>query len=256
VSRSALRLLTVAGTAATAVVLTALPALAHVTVSSPEAVQGGYAVVTFRVPTESDTASTTDVKVQFPADHPLSSVSVKPMAGWTYAVTKAKLATPVKTDDGDEVTDFTSVIEWRAASAAAAIKPGEFAEFQVSAGPLPKADSMTFKTIQTYSDGKVVSWIEEPAAPGAAEPDYPAPTLRLTAATTGSSGVSATATPAAPAAAPPADAASKGSVTGAYVVGALGLLAGLAGLVSGLGARRRRATVGEQDRDAVNTGAQ
>jgi uncharacterized protein YcnI len=253
VHRPSLRLLVVGAAASAAVGLTALPALAHVSVSSPGATQGGEAVVTFRVPTESDTASTTGLKVQFPADHPLASVSVKPKSGWTYTVTKAKLATPLKTDDGDEVTDYTSVVEWKAAGPAGAIKPGEFDEFQVNAGPLPKTDAMTFKAIQTYSDGKVVSWIEEPAAPGAAEPDFPAPTLQLAAApNAGGTGVTASA---APAPAPAPAAASKGSVTGAYVLGAAGLVAGLAGLVLGLGARRRRVTVGKQSRDAVSTGA-
>ena len=253
-SRSACRLLTVAAATSAVVGLTALPALAHVSVNSPAANQGGYATINFKVPTESDTASTTGLKVQFPAAQPLSSVSVMPKAGWTYTVTKAKLPTPVRTDDG-EVTDYIAVIDWKAASPATGIKPGEFDQFTVSAGPLPKAASITFKAIQTYSDGKVVSWIEEPAAGSAEEPDFPAPTLQLAAAPAAAgSGVTATAAPAAPAAADP-DAASKGSVTGAYVLGGLGLLAGLTGLALGLGARRRRTTVGTT-RDAVSTGAQ
>lgn len=207
-------------------------------------------MLTFRVPTESDTASTTGLKVQFPANQPLAFASVKPKAGWTYTATKAKLATPVKTDDG-EVTGYTSVIEWKADSPASAIKPGEFDEFQVSAGPLPKVDAMIFKAIQTYSDGKVVSWIEEPAA-GAAEPDHPAPTLKLAAAaSTGGTGATVSTAPAAG-----DDAASKGSVTGAYVVGGIGLVAGLAALALAATGRRRRATVdGTRQPVSTSTGA-
>jgi periplasmic copper chaperone A len=253
VSRPALRLLTVAGAAALTVGLTALPALAHVTVSSPGATQGGYGVLTFRVPTESDTASTTGLKVQFPADQPLSFVSVKPKAGWTYRVTRAKLPAPAQSH-GTEITDYTSVIEWKAA-AGTGIKPGEFDEFQVSAGPLPEAESMTFKAIQTYSDGAVVSWIEEPAPGSSEEPEHPAPALKLAApaASGGGSGATAPAVPAVPAA--DSDAASRGSVTGAYVLGGAGLAAGLAGLVLGLGARRRRATVERPAQETVSTGA-
>ncbi|MDQ2839276.1 MAG: YcnI family protein, partial [Actinomycetota bacterium] len=59
-------------------------ASAHVTVSSPSASQGGYAVLIFQVPTESDTASTTEFKLQLPADQPLASVSVQPHTGWSY----------------------------------------------------------------------------------------------------------------------------------------------------------------------------
>lgn len=236
-SRSLRRLLVVAGVAAGLTALSALPAAAHVSVSSPGAAPGGFGVLTFRVPTESDTASTTGVKVQFPADQPLSFVSVKPKTGWTYTVTRAKLATPIESH-GTQITDHTSVIEWKAA-AGTAIKPGEFDEFQVSAGPLPEAEAMTFKAIQTYSDGEVVSWIEEPAAGSSEEPEYPAPTLKLTAAATDAGGGEA---PAAAPAATDSDDASKGSVTGAYVLGGAGLLAGLAALALALTARRRPPT--------------
>ena len=52
------------------------PAAAHVTVNAPGATQGGYAVVAFRVPSESATASTTKLVVQLPADTPFAAVSV------------------------------------------------------------------------------------------------------------------------------------------------------------------------------------
>ncbi len=156
-------------------------AAAHVSVSSPAAVQGGYANVTFKVPTESGTASTTGLKVQLPPDQPLASVSVLPMPGWTYTVTKAKLATPISFGD-TSITEAVSVIEWKAQSTGTAIKPGEFNQFTISAGPLPKAPTMTFKAIQTHSDGEVVSWIEVAAAGSTAQPEHPAPVLKLTAA--------------------------------------------------------------------------
>lgn len=237
-SRSSLRSAVVAGAAAVLVGVTALPALAHVTVSAAGATPGGFTVLTFRVPTESDTASTTGVTVQFPADQPLAFASVRPKAGWTYTVTKATPAAPVKTGDG-EVTEYTSVIEWKAAPGAG-IRPGEFDEFQVSAGPLPEAESMTFKAIQTYSDGRAVPWIEVPAAGSGTEPEFPAPTLTLAAAA-GTEG----------AAAP--EAASTGSVTGAYVLGGLGLVAGLGGLA--LGATRRRPLAAPSEGDPVGTRA-
>ncbi len=114
-------------------------ASAHVTVNAVGATQGGYTVLTFRVPTESATASTTKLKVQLPTDHPIASVSVQPHAGWSYKVTTSKLATPITTDDG-QLTEAVSEIDW-AADSDAAIKPGEFDQFNVSAGPLPKVAS-------------------------------------------------------------------------------------------------------------------
>jgi uncharacterized protein YcnI len=251
-SRLVPRLATVGGAAVLAVGLAAAPALAHVSVDSPGATQGGFAVVTFRVPTESETASTTGLKVQFPADQPLAFVSVKPRSGWSYTVRTSKLATPIASDDG-EVTEAVSVIDWKA-TAGGGIEPGQFDEFQVSAGPLPKVAAMTFKVIQTYSDGKQVAWIEESA--GETEPRYPAPTLKLAAAAPAATAPTAPSVGATPAAT--TDAASKGSVTGAYVLGGLGLLAGLAGLALGLTARRRPVTVvgPQQEQPTVRAGAE
>ena len=183
----------VAGTAVGLLALAA-PASPHVTVNSPGATQGGYAVITFRVPTESDTASTTGLKVQLPTETPFASVSVQPHPGWSFTTKTTKLASPIKTDDGDEISQAVSEIDWTADSAATAIKPGEFDQFNVSAGPLPKANTITFKAIQVYSDGSVVNWTDVPAPGSTVEPDHPAPTLQLAAADSAASdGVSATA---------------------------------------------------------------
>jgi uncharacterized protein YcnI len=249
VSRSVIRTLTVGAVAAAAVGLTALPALAHVSVNSPGATQGGFGVLTFRMPNETDNTNATGLKVQLPPDQPLASVSVKPQPGWTYTVTRAKLPQPITDDDGNKVTDYPSVVDWKAT--AGGIKPGEFAEFQLSVGPLPKADSMTFKALQTYSDGQIVSWIDVPAAGSTEEAEHPAPTLKLTPAGGATAGPVA---PAAPAAAPaPAADDSSGSVTGAYVVGGIGLVAGLAALGLAVSGRRRRTTA-ERNPERVSAG--
>ena len=82
-------------------------------------------------------------------------------------------------DDGD-VTEAVSKITWTAT--AGGLNPGEFDLFTISAGPLPtKPNQLTFKAIQTYSNGDVVSWIEQ-TVKGAPEPEHPAPTLTLTKA--------------------------------------------------------------------------
>jgi uncharacterized protein YcnI len=205
-------------------------AMAHVSVSSPAAVQGGYASLTFKVPTESATASTTGLKVQLPADQPLASVSVLPVYGWTHTMTKAKLATPISSGDSS-ITEAVTVVEWKADSARTAIKPGEFNQFVISVGPLPKAPEMTFKAIQTYSDGTVVSWIEEAAEGSTAEPEHPAPVLKLTAA--GGSTAPAGSTASASASTAPTGLAVSGTSSGsdarantALALGAIGVLLG------------------------------
>ncbi|GII25837.1 YcnI family copper-binding membrane protein [Planosporangium mesophilum] len=172
-----------AGALAALVLMTA-PAAAHVTVNPKDATQGGYAKLTFRVPNERDNAATTQVEVNLPQNTPIASVSVKPTTGWTVTATKSTLDKPIKNDDG-EITQAVTKIVWKADSPATAIQPGQFQEFDVSAGPLPTTDKIVFKALQTYSDGDVVRWIEEPAADGK-EPAHPAPTLKLAAkATTG-----------------------------------------------------------------------
>ena len=170
-------------TAAAAILLLAAPAAsAHVTVSSTDATQGGFAVLTFRVPTESDTASTTKVAVALPADHPLAFVSVQPHPGWSFTVKQTTLPKPVEVF-GDKVSKVISQIVWTADSRATAVHPGEFEQFNLSVGPLPETDSLSFPTLQTYSNGKVVRWVEQ-AAPGSnSEPDHPAPTLAIGAST-------------------------------------------------------------------------
>src|SRR3954464_5875764 len=101
----------VAGTVAALTLGLAVPASAHVTVNPNTAVQGGYAKVTFRVPNESDTARTTKVEVNLPADAPFASVSLKPVAGWTMTAEKAKLAQPIEAH-GAQLTDAVSKITW------------------------------------------------------------------------------------------------------------------------------------------------
>ena len=240
-SHNRLRLLGAGAVAAVAIIASAGAASAHVTVNPDTASQGGFTKLTFRVPTEKDDASTTKVQVSLPPAQPLGFVSVKPHPGWTFTVTKAKLATPIKTDDG-EVTEAVSSITWTASSPASAIKPGEFDEFDVSAGPLPKAASMEFKALQTYSDGEVVRWIE-PAKADGSEPEHPAPTLKLTPAV--AEGASATPAPTGSAiAAKPASTTTSGSsaASQASVNTALGLsiAALIVGLIAAALALRRR----------------
>jgi uncharacterized protein len=153
-------------------------------------------VLTFRVPTESDSASTTKLAVQLPTETPFASVAVQPHPGWSFTTRTTTLAKPITTDDGDQISKAVSEIDWTADSAATAIKPGEFDQFNVSVGPLPKANTITFKAIQVYSDGSVVNWTDVPAPGSTVEPDHPAPTLQLAAADSApSDGVSVSAAP-------------------------------------------------------------
>ncbi|WP_327000220.1 YcnI family protein [Dactylosporangium sp. NBC_01737] len=236
--------LTLATRAATALVAASVAALAlpaaasaHVTVNPGTATQGGYTKVSFRVPNEKDDANTVKLEIAIPTDKPIASVSIKPVPGWTAVTETSKLATPVKTDDG-EITEGVSKITWTS-DAASVIKPHQFQEFDVSLGPLPATDQIVFKALQTYSDGEVVRWIDEPAA--GVEAEHPAPVLKLTKAGAAAS-APASATAALDAAAAMNDDGDGDGLT--ITLATLGLLLGLAGLVAGVLAYRRAGRTG------------
>ncbi|WP_127503593.1 YcnI family copper-binding membrane protein [Actinoplanes solisilvae] len=202
----------------------ALPASAHVTVNPGTATAGGYSKVTFRVPNESDTASTTKVEVNLPADKPVASVSVRPVVGWDVVTTISKLATPLEAH-GAKINEAVSKIVWTAKTDSA-IKPHQFQEFDVSMGPLPASGEMVFKTLQFYSDGNTVRWIDEPTTDGS-EPESPAPVLKLVAA--GATDTAAAAPGPSAAAAPEAAPADDSSGSNAF--GIAGLVAGVLALI-------------------------
>lgn len=161
--------------AAAGVVLMAATASAHVTVDPSSAPKGAEITLGFRVPNEEPSASTVRVQVTFPSDHPILGVDPQAAPGWTDRIVTAALHPPVNTDDGP-VTDYVSEIDWSGGS----IPPGHFQEFSVLAQQLPTdTDSVTFKAVQTYSNGDVVRWIQT-AQPGGVEPEHPAPVLTLT----------------------------------------------------------------------------
>ena len=205
-------------------------ASAHVSVASADAAPGGYGTLTFRVPNESDVASTVGLRIQVPPDTPLTSLRAQPVPGWTVSLTQAALDPPVEVH-GETVDQAVSVVEFRA-DAGGGLAPGEFQEFSLSGGPFPDdAESVTFNAVQTYSDGTEAAWIE-PTVDGRAEPEHPAPVLSLApAATSTVAAGDATATT-------PAEDGNGTAVT-ALVLAVLGLLAGLGGLLLGLSARRR-----------------
>ena len=149
-------------TAGAVIAASAGVASAHVSVSAPGIGESGYGVLTFKVPTESETAGTTKLTVTLPN---LKSARTKPMAGWTSAVTK------------DPTTAEATSVTWTA-DPGVMVPPGQFDEFELSAGPLPKDTTLSFPAEQTYSDGKVVQW-NQPAAADGSEPDHPAPSLKL-----------------------------------------------------------------------------
>jgi len=117
----------------------AAPASAHVDVSPTVARPGDTVELTFKVPNERPDAATNAVELFLPQGVP---AKLTPPAGWT------------STDRGGGDVVFTPE------TPAQAIGPGRAQAFKVTLGPLPKADRIVIKALQTYADGEVVRWIQ------------------------------------------------------------------------------------------------
>lgn len=100
-----------------------------------------------------------------------------------------------------------------------------------------REDQLTFKALQTYSDGKTVRWIEE-AESGAEEPENPAPVLKLTAkggeedsASTATSSATMKSSDSSKATASSSDSTARGLGVAWLIVGVLGLAAAVSAVV-------------------------
>jgi periplasmic copper chaperone A len=179
-SRRVARAAAVGALVAAVVVGTAISASAHVGVHPDVTTAGQGAQLTFRVPDESDTANTIKLVVTLPQDRPFTDVSTQPMTGWTATVTAAPLPKPVNVG-GATITKAPHTVTWTALPDNK-IAPGEYQNFYLATDALPAAGEMVLPVAQYYSDGTVANWTE-PAVPGKAEPEHPAPAFSVTAAT-------------------------------------------------------------------------
>jgi hypothetical protein len=112
------------------------------------------------------------------------------------------------------------------------IGQGQFVDFPISLGPMPKdRDSVTFPAKQTYDNGEVVAW-DQPTPADGSEPEHPAPTVKLLPASgDGHGGHGGGDTPQA--------AATDSGDTAARWLGGAGLVVGALGLGVGGGALLR-----------------
>lgn len=214
------RLGAVCGAAGLAVLMLAGAASAHVSIDPQVAAKGSIADLTLTMPNERDDAESTSLVVELPPEYPLTTVEAAPVAGWTVRITKAPLTKPIEVD-GQTITEVASQVSWTADSPEAWLKADEKAQFGLKIGPLPDADMISFKALQTYSSGEVVRWIQLSDGSGK-EPERPAPFLRLI-------GSSSTA---------PASKTTSGSKV-AFVIGGAVVIVLAAGAAAVVGFRRR-----------------
>lgn len=157
-SRIAPRLAAVAGLAAAASLAVGAPALAHTqaSIDNPQA-GAGNVVLTLNAEAESTTAGIKSLEVTLPAGIQPAQVSLTDApGGWMFT----------RTAQGFTV-------------AGSALAVGTPAKTSLRIAQLPAtAQVLAFRTLVTYSDGKVDRWIEVPST-AAPDPPDPAPTVSL-----------------------------------------------------------------------------
>jgi uncharacterized protein len=226
----------------------ALPAsaAAHISLHPNTIPAGAFATLDVRVPGEQEGAYIKKVDVLFPAG--FTGVDYENVAGWSTKVIETKLATPL-TEDGETIDTEVSQIVWTWTGPLGKVENGQFINFPLSlAIPADAAGrALEFRTVQTYSNGQIVHWIQPSLTA-----EHPSPRINVTAKggviediagdeagpEAGQTGAGASpSAPSTPAVKATSSGASKGLAITALVVGALGLLAGLGGLAV---ARRAR----------------
>ena len=235
----------VAGLLAVGALIAPASAQAHISLHPNTIPAGAFATLDIRVPGEQEGAYVTKVDTLFPSG--FTGVDYENVPGWNAKIIETKLATPIK-EDGETIDTQVSQIVWTWAGPQGKVNNGQFINFPLS---LAIPDSATgkaleFRTVQTYSNGQIVHWIEPSLTA-----EHPSPRINVTAKgglieevagdeagpEAGQTGSSQTTGASSTPAAKPSTGASKGLGITALILGALGLLAGIAALIT---ARRSR----------------
>ncbi len=156
----------------------ALPAAAaaHISLHPNEVPAGAFVTLNVRVPGEQPGAYAYRVVMQMPPG--FTDVDVENIPGWSARETITTLKTPLKTPDGP-VDQVVSEVTWTGdRSTLGRLENGYFTQFPLDI-TIPSnlaGHSLTFKTVEYYSNGQNAYWIGSPSA------NYPAPTINITRA--------------------------------------------------------------------------
>lgn len=233
-------------------------AQAHISLHPNTIPAGAFVTLDVRVPGEQEHAYAYKVDMLIPPG--FTAIDTQNVPGWSVKEIVVKPSTPIQTPEGPVDEEVSQIVWTGDRSTLGRLENGTFIQFPLSIA-MPSniaGQSLAFKTIEYYSNGKVIHWIGPPSA------EYPAPTVNITAKggvveeiAGGEAGPTPGETPTAGAAgtsssgsspgavsssgvASSSGGASKGLVITALVLGALGFIAGLGGLVV---ARRARSAV-------------
>jgi len=223
-----------------AALLAPASAQAHISLHPNTIPAGAFATLDVRVPGEQEGAYVKRVDVLFPTG--FTSVDYENVPGWSVRVIEAKLATPI-TQDGETIDTEVSQIVWTWMGPLGRVEDGQFINFPLSLA-IPEDDAgraLEFRTVQTYSNGHVVHWIDPSLTA-----EHPSPRINVTTKggviqevagdeagpTAGQTGAGQTAQSSSAGTVNSSGGASKGLALSALVLGALGVLIGMGALAS------------------------
>jgi uncharacterized protein YcnI len=167
---------TTAGLAAAGLLLMAGPAAAHIEPTIERAPAGSYTTFSLQVPHGCGEGGTDKLEVKIPDG--VTSVTPEAVPGWTVTRTTAALNPPVDDGEGGKITERTETITW----AGGPLAHDQLLLFGLSVKmPDTPGKRVSFPVIQSCDNGQETDWIEIPTE-GEDEPEHPAPTIELTAA--------------------------------------------------------------------------
>lgn len=235
------------GLAATAALLGPASAGAHISLHPNTMPAGAFATLDVRVPGEQEGAYVTKVDVLFPPG--FVGVDYENIPGWSTKLIETRLTTPI-VEGGEKIDTEVSQVVWTWTGPLGKVNNGQFVDLPLSLA-IPTTDAgkaLEFRTVQSYSNGQVVHWIDP-----SLQAEHPAPRINVTAKggviedvagdeagpTVGQAGLRQNGAQAQPASTAAGGKADDGLALIALIVGAVGLFVGLAALTL---ARRRTAT--------------
>jgi uncharacterized protein YcnI len=233
-----MRAKSIAALLAAAALIAPASARAHVSLHPNTIPAGAFATLDVRVPGEQEGAYVRKVDVLFPPG--FTGVDYANVPGWSTSVIETKLATPI-TEGGETIDTEVSQIVWTWTGPLGKVGSGQFINLPLSVAIPENAAGkpLEFRTVQAYSNGQVVRWIEPSLSA-----EHPSPRINITAKggliqevageeagpAGGQNGASASVS--APAVAGSSSGASEGLGIAALVVGAVALVVGLLALAT------------------------
>jgi uncharacterized protein YcnI len=148
---------------------------AHISLHPNTVPAGAFATLQVRVPGEQEGAHVTKVDLLFPAG--FTSVAYENVPGWSARVLNQKVSPPIQTDEGP-VNEEISQIIWSWTGPLGMVNNNQFIQFPLSVA-IPSntaGQALQFKTIQSYSNGQLVHWIDPSLSA-----EHPAPRINVTA---------------------------------------------------------------------------